>query len=188
MQSSGIRMKKVIIKICLLATLYVCNSEAQSVAAATIINSTIAKPQVSIPIKKSFKSTSKYAAEIQEIDAEVAKINAALGKYQTKAREVGECKVKEFVDADDMAPKIERICKGGVSWEFYSLIWPNKTSKLVYWQYKKGTTFRESYSIGSMIKGTETFGLFLDGNGAKLEGAEYSTLNQEQEMAYATSL
>lgn len=171
----------------LLATLYACNP-GQTENTTTTADSTQTEHTTVTATTASFKISSKYAAEIKRIDEEVAKINAQLASYKKDLKENNGCKIEKYLDKNDLEFKIISTCQDGAIWNFYFVALADKTNKIMYVQYEKSGMRRESYSIGSVIEGTETFGLVLDEKGNKLEGGDYSQYSQLEEAAYVGTM
>lgn len=180
-------MKFIFAFLLLLVTLYACNP-GQTENTTTVTNSTQTEPTTLTTAPASFKTSSKYAAEIKKIDEEVVQINAQLASYKKNLKENNGCKIEKFLDKNDLEFKIISTCQDGAIWNFYFVALADKTNKIMYVQYEKAGVRRESYSIGSVIEGTETFGLVLDEKGNKLEGGDYSEYSQLEEAAYVGTM
>jgi len=180
-------MQSIITFLLLLATLYACNP-VQTENTTTTTDSTQTEPTTITTAPESFKTSSSYTAEIKRIDEEVAKINAQLASYKKDLKENNGCKIEKFLNKNDLNFKIISTCQDGAIWNFYFFALADKTNRIMYVQYEKAGVRRESYGIGLVIAGAETFGLVLDEKGNKMEGGDYSEYSQLEEAAYVGTM
>ncbi|AFM05623.1 hypothetical protein Fleli_3294 [Bernardetia litoralis DSM 6794] len=134
----------------------------------------------------------KYQAEIKLINEKIKEINNELSNYSVKnvEKKVGEIsyKIKNYYNKNDNMIKSEFVSDTD-SWTLYNIPLSKTDTKLMYGKFvgqldeNTGKPIvRECYSIGSLIKGDETFGLFLDEEGRQVLGKElrkYTTLYED---------
>lgn len=124
----------------------------------------------------------KYQAEIKLINEKITEINNELSKYSVKNVEEkvsgNSYKIKNYYNKDNNMIKSEFVSETD-SWILYRIPLSKTDTKLMYGKFvgqldeNTGKPIvREFYSIGSMIKGDETFALILDESNKQIMGQE----------------
>ncbi len=165
------------------------NTEKTTNLQAQEIEKTVQTTDLEQTVVENNSELDKYKAEIALINEKIMEINNDISNFSIKNAdtelEKTAYKVKNFYNKETVLIKSE-LTSNMDSWTLYYTILSGKDTKLMYskfvGQLDENTgkpTVREFFSIGSLIKGNETFALILDENEKQIMGQElmkYQTL------------